>query len=1191
VQEGGTFLIQVRGGVTEEEQNIRLDLSIDARQPESCESDGLEPNNSIEEAETLAAETAFTDLEVCGDDKDFYKLDTDGGKITAVAEAPIALGNVDLVLYDSEGNELTTSTQRANKETLIYAADEATGPFYLEVKVGSGAGRIDYDLSWRADQIICTDRFDPNDSCPSEVTTFDSDGTFSNLNVCTDEDYYEIELLPQEKLTATATYDPIEDGGELRLTLFGPNSCLNVISSGTVQSVEDSTEKQLVINHEAETGGTFYLRADKFQGTQVPYSLDVQTQTGPACEDDDREPNNGPQNAVEITRSGVLDGLESSLLDLKICDNDTDWYQIDLQNGDQLEWVTTFEHAEGDIDVELIGSDGSTVLDESTSTSDNETVSTTASSSGTYYLKVEGKVPVRNDYRVLTYINGNGPAKKSCPDRFEVNDQCGQQSCEAAEVNPGSYDKLLLCGGSNVDTDWYSTSVDAGETINVDLSFNNARGDLNLRLFDEDLGAFVARSATSSDTESVSYTSARDQTLYYRVNTIDPELEANTYSMDVSVEQADACQDDGNEPNDTRSTATKAEVPGLYPAQMKCEDDVDWYEVDLPANQLSEFFINFDADEANLDLELYDSTSASNPVATANEDSSDESLTYTPSSEGTFYLKVQSESRARVFYDLLTYTDQNGNGQIELGEEGPADRRCPDALEDNDSRTFATTVQTGETDNLSLCWGNPFDSDFYEIYVPSDVTLNVELGFTNSNGNLELNVYEKGSFNPAAASETDSDGESVSFKNSGAGKDYIIKVTGAGGSFRNTYSLDVGLDFSTAPSCSDDSNSAASKSGAPELSTGTYENRLCEGTEDFMELPISEGDQVDIRLEQESQLGDIEMQLLNNSGVIAETDSQENQKKIQTTATGSGPFYLKAYPDNGAKIRNAYDLWVSLAGDTPSLPYCADSYERNDSRGTYTDISLLDNTQTYKGQFADMQACGADVDWYRATLTSGQTYDFDVFFDDQGGDVDIGLEVRDSDGDLVKDGNGQTIEFSRQKSSDDEITSFTPSNTANYFLGVKNKGSSTVNAPYYFNLAKRASSDTLGCPEDSFEPNNSASTAADGFKTDELPIEKSLGACGNKDVFLWEAQSDGDVTAKLLMNNNFVNLTIEVARINPQDGTLTTVAADRGNVTPTDDNRATASFSASSGSTYQITVERGKIDNTEKDGPYFLVIE
>jgi hypothetical protein len=358
-----------------------------------------------------------------------------------------------------------------------------------------------------------------------------------------------------------------------------------------------------------------------------------------------------------------------------------------------------------------------------------------------------------------------------------------------------------------------------------------------------------------------------------------------------------------------------------------------------------------------------------------------------------------------------------------------------------------------------------------------------------------------------------------------------------------------------------------------------------------MELPISEGDQVDIRLEQESQLGDIEMQLLNNSGVIAETDSQENQKKIQTTATGSGPFYLKAYPDNGAKIRNAYDLWVSLAGDTPSLPYCADSYERNDSRGTYTDISLLDNTQTYKGQFADMQACGADVDWYRATLTSGQTYDFDVFFDDQGGDVDIGLEVRDSDGDLVKDGNGQTIEFSRQKSSDDEITSFTPSNTANYFLGVKNKGSSTVNAPYYFNLAKRASSDTLGCPEDSFEPNNSASTAADGFKTDELPIEKSLGACGNKDVFLWEAQSDGDVTAKLLMNNNFVNLTIEVARINPQDGTLTTVAADRGNVTPTDDNRATASFSASSGSTYQITVERGKIDNTEKDGPYFLVIE
>ncbi len=68
--------------------------------------------------------------------------------------------------------------------------------------------------------------------------------------------------------------------------------------------------------------------------------------------------------------------------------NDDDWYDIDVDPGDERLLVELeFSHAAGDIDLELYDSNG-TLLDSSISVTDNESIDYNVASAGVYYLRV-----------------------------------------------------------------------------------------------------------------------------------------------------------------------------------------------------------------------------------------------------------------------------------------------------------------------------------------------------------------------------------------------------------------------------------------------------------------------------------------------------------------------------------------------------------------------------------------------------------------------------------------------------------------------------------------------------------------------------------------------------------------------------------------------------------------------------------
>src|SRR5699024_9940660 len=98
--------------------------------------------------------------------------------------------------------------------------------------------------------------------------------------------------------------------------------------------------------------------------------------------------------------------------------------------------------------------------------------------------------------------------------------------------------------------------------------------------------------------------------------------------------------DDGMEPNDSSAQAAKLESPGLYSGLMSCNDNEDWYAVELEAGQLFEAALNFDAVRAGLKLEIYAPSDLTNPAVTSGalSDGRIVSAEYVPSSSGTHYL-------------------------------------------------------------------------------------------------------------------------------------------------------------------------------------------------------------------------------------------------------------------------------------------------------------------------------------------------------------------------------------------------------------------------------------------------------------------------------------------------------------------------------------------------------------------------
>ena len=392
------------------------------------------------------------------------------------------------------------------------------------------------------------------------------------------------------------------------------------------------------------------------------------------CLDDGEEPND-TQSAAVYLGAGSLGGLVS-------CDGDDDWFSFAVSAGEAITASISFAHSDGDIDLFLHDASGAEV-DSAESGSDDETIGpVTASTGGVWAVRVnlyaDGAPPAGSPYTVEITIDAlpgdddddiapddddttppplddddiapddddvvlldddvvlddddaTPPPPTCSDDAYEENDS----DSTAAPIGAGTVAALQSCED---DEDYFAINLAAGTALQLDATFSDAEGDIDLRLYDP-AGAYVGSSLSVTDNESIGpYSTASSGDWIVRVNLY---LDAgsspgNGYSLSVGLP---GCQPDAYEPNNS-SGASVVTGSGLWADTgiSLCAGDVDWYSRDLSTGETIEVDAFFEDGAGDLDLEIYDELGLW--TGGSYSGTNDESVTYTALGPGTHWFRV-----------------------------------------------------------------------------------------------------------------------------------------------------------------------------------------------------------------------------------------------------------------------------------------------------------------------------------------------------------------------------------------------------------------------------------------------------------------------------------------------------------------------------------------------------------------------
>ncbi|PSQ45234.1 hypothetical protein BRD17_01930 [Halobacteriales archaeon SW_7_68_16] len=218
------------------------------------------------------------------------------------------------------------------------------------------------------------DRFEPNDDI--ETATEIDAGTHGNLSIHTDDDtdHYAVDVKPGTPINVSVVFD--HSASDIDASLYGPDE-------QQVDAAISVTDNE-TLTATADDGGTYYVEVRSYLVGTAPYSLDVRTGTAGTSEasaDADRfEGNDRVENATSIERGEYAN--------LSIDGTDVDYYAVEASESDDLNVSLAFGHDAADVDLTLYGPNESVVA-ESDSVTDNETVNYTVESSGTHYVRVD----------------------------------------------------------------------------------------------------------------------------------------------------------------------------------------------------------------------------------------------------------------------------------------------------------------------------------------------------------------------------------------------------------------------------------------------------------------------------------------------------------------------------------------------------------------------------------------------------------------------------------------------------------------------------------------------------------------------------------------------------------------------------------------------------------------------------------
>jgi hypothetical protein len=308
------------------------------------------------------------------------------------------------------------------------------------------------------------DANEPNNE-PDQATPLQP-GDYANLSICDtqlspiDADWFKITLSAGDHIEAAIAFTHSQ--GDLDLGLFQQGTYDKFVFYAPGVGDEEK------VSYTAAAGGDFYLVAfGTAAGTYaVPYTLSYEKSGGgETCSPDGKEPNNSLNDAYLLDETEI-DG--TVLQGLSICPGDVDTYAVMLDCGDSVVAGINFSNAQGDLDMYLFDSTLQNTLDQSTSSSDYETVALDgAFENDFFYIVVSGypKDTTSNSYTMEVMAEPGGAC---IPDGGEPNDSSSQATMVAAT---STVTDLTLC----CDKDWFVLPAGPGKaTVTITATSGTA---------------------------------------------------------------------------------------------------------------------------------------------------------------------------------------------------------------------------------------------------------------------------------------------------------------------------------------------------------------------------------------------------------------------------------------------------------------------------------------------------------------------------------------------------------------------------------------------------------------------------------------------------------------------------------------------------------------------------------------------
>jgi hypothetical protein len=224
------------------------------------------------------------------------------------------------------------------------------------------------------------DRYEPNTSIDLAPTV--APGDLTQLTLCqTDVDYFELPLGRGDRVQVVVEVDPL-----LNFSIELLDGSAALLAAG-----------DYVVDRTVNADGDYYLRC-RSSDAYVRYGLRIMVSKGVPCDDDDNEPNNDRLHAI---------ALDAGQHALSLCAGDQDFFAVQVPRDRKLKVQLQHTPTEGDLDLYLYDSDGTTLLDESATTLEVETVEAAATTAGVAYVRVAGGADsAQNTYDLFVTLEG-----------------------------------------------------------------------------------------------------------------------------------------------------------------------------------------------------------------------------------------------------------------------------------------------------------------------------------------------------------------------------------------------------------------------------------------------------------------------------------------------------------------------------------------------------------------------------------------------------------------------------------------------------------------------------------------------------------------------------------------------------------------------------------------------------------------